>query len=70
MRPSLQQADLVMVASRFGTERDPSGDSPTVDPEGDPGQDHHQHGGEVGLQHEEEDVPPQDEVNEETVVPA
>lgn len=51
------------------TQRHPSRDGPPVDPEGHPGEDHHQHGGEVRLQHEEEDVPPQDEVYEETVVP-
>lgn len=51
------------------TQRDSCRNGPPVDPEGDPGQNHHQHGGEVRLQHEEEDVPPQDEVDEQTVVP-
>lgn len=52
------------------TQRHSCRNSPSIDPEGDPGEDDHQHGGEVRLQHEEEDVPPQDEGYEETVVPA
>lgn len=52
------------------TQRDTSRNGPPVDPEGNPGQNDHQHGGKVCLQHEEEDVPPQDEVNEQTIVPA
>lgn len=51
------------------TQRDTSRNGPPVDPEGNPGQNDHQHGGKVRLQHEEEDVPPQDEVDEQTVVP-
>lgn len=53
----------------FVTERDSGRNGSPVDPEGHPGEDDHQHGGEVRLQHEEEDVPPQDEVDEEPVVP-
>ncbi len=51
------------------TQRDTGRHCPPVYPERHPGQHHHQHGGKVRLQHEEEDVPPQDEVNKQTVVP-
>ena len=59
-----------MIQADYGvTQRDTCRDGPPVDPEGHPGQDDHQHGGKICLQHEEEDVPPQDEVNEQTIVP-
>lgn len=64
----LQKA--VNVKVWFGlTQRDSCRNSPPVDPEGDPGENHHQHGWEVRLQHEEEDVPPKDEINEQSIVP-
>lgn len=52
------------------TQRHPGGNGPAVDPEGDPGEHDHQSGGKVGLKQEEEDVPPQGEVDVQPIVPS
>ena len=52
------------------TEWYPGRDGPAVNPEGHPGQHDHESSRKVSLQQEEEDVPPQGEVNVQTIVPA
>lgn len=54
----------------ISTQRDTGRYSPSVNPERHPGQHHHQHGGEVSLKHEEENMPPENEVNVEPIVPS
>lgn len=54
----------------ISTQRDTGGYGPSVNPERHPGQHHHQHGGEVSLKHEEENMPPENEVNVEPIVPS
>lgn len=53
----------------ISTQRDTGRYGPSVNPERHPGQHHHQHGREVSLKHEEENMPPENEVNVEPIVP-
>ena len=53
----------------LSTQRDTSRHGPPVYPKRHPGQHHHQHGGKIRLKHEEEDVPPENEVYVEPIVP-
>lgn len=61
-------ASKVML-THLSTQRDSGGHGSPVYPEGHPGEHHHQHGGEVRLKHEEEDMPPENEVYVEPIVP-
>lgn len=59
----------IPIIGKSHTQRDTCRHSPPVDPEGNPRQHDHQHGWKVGLEHEEKDVPPQNEVDVEPIVP-
>lgn len=60
---------MATMACGLSTQRDTGRYGPPVYPERHPGQHHHQHGGKVRLKHEEEDMPPENEVYVEPIVP-
>ena len=60
---------MAILMCGVSTQRDTGRYGPPVYPKRHPGQHHHQHGGKVSLKHEEEDMPPENEVYVEPIVP-
>lgn len=60
---------MAMLTCDLSTQRDTCRYGPPVYPKGHPGQHHHQHCRKVRLKHEEEDMPPENEIYVESIVP-